>query len=137
MSFIVMRQLNALWVLAWALVKHLLLKPFVRRRGPAPWLARIAEESLGPVPPDAWRLFAGTSLCIGCSLCDTLGELQELPSSWIAAVARQPADAGLALHAADRLEALAQAIARICPARVPVNDVVKLIRDNHRMLVSR
>jgi hypothetical protein len=137
MSFIVLKQLNALWVLGWAFVKHLLLWPFVRRRGPTPWLARIAEESLGAVPPEAWSLFAGSSRCIGCSLCDTLGGLEDAPSRWMASAIRQPADAALALQAADRLEALAPAIARICPARVPVNDVVQLIRENHRMLVSR
>ena len=137
MSSAILKQLNALWVLGWALVKHLLFWPFVPRRGPEPWLKRIAQESLGPVPPGAWKILAGTSRCIGCSLCDVVGEPKDTPSRWIASAAREPATAPLALHAADRLEVLAPEIARICPARVPVLDIVLLIRENHRMLTVR
>ena len=137
MSHLIVKQLNALWVLGWALVKHLLLWSFVRRPGPGPWLQRMAQESLGPVPPFAWQILGGTSRCVGCHLCDVIGERDDTPSLWMASTARQPADAVLALYAADRLEILAPAIRRICPAQVPVLAVVELIRENHRMLVAR
>ncbi|MBI5511481.1 MAG: hypothetical protein HY903_22215 [Deltaproteobacteria bacterium] len=137
MSYLNLRQAHSLWVLGWALVKHVLLVPFVGRRGPRPWLDRIARESLGPVPKEAWRLFAGTSRCIGCGLCDGVGEVSDTPSRWILSAARCPADAELGLTAAARLEVLAPNIERVCPTRVAVGDVVRLIRGNHGALAAR
>jgi len=134
MSFLSLRQVNALWVLGLALVKHLLLRPFVRRRGPRPWLERLRVESLGAVPSAAWPLFAGSSRCIGCRLCDGVGKPEDTVWLWLASAARVPADAPLGTVAAERLVALAPEIARICPARVPVESLALLIRENARML---
>jgi len=60
-----LRQLNALWVLGLALLRKILLMPFVRRRGGGPWLARLRAERLTPTPVAAWSRFERASRCIG------------------------------------------------------------------------
>jgi hypothetical protein len=76
-----LRQLNALWVLGLALLRKILLMPFVRRRGGGPWLARLRAERLTPTPMAAWSRFERASRCIGCGLCDIVdaGELSPRP----------------------------------------------------------
>jgi hypothetical protein len=134
-SFIDVRQLNALWVLGWALVKHVLARPFVGRRVPEPWLARLREESIGVVPADAWAKLAGTSRCTGCGTCDVVAAAPgDAPMRWVLSVARRPGDAPLVRHEVERLAVLAADIERLCPARVPVHELVALARDNDRMV---
>ncbi|OGQ88887.1 MAG: hypothetical protein A2289_23165 [Deltaproteobacteria bacterium RIFOXYA12_FULL_58_15] len=134
MSIVNARQLNAYWVLGWALVKQVLASPFVGRRGPKGWLQRLANESLGSVPKDAWALLATTSRCTGCGVCDVLGGPGESPSQWLLGMARQPSDSLLVGHEVERLVALAPRIEALCPARVNVTNWVKLVRGNRSKL---
>lgn len=136
MSLLDMRALNARVILGWALVKHLLARRFIGRRSPERWLGRLAQESLAAVPPDAWSLFEQTSRCVGCGICDAVGAPGEWPSQWILGIARRPEDAYLAIEKLDRLEQLGGAIEAVCPARLPVEDLVKLVRANAGMLGS-
>jgi hypothetical protein len=132
MSLLSMRQLNAYWVLGWALVKHVLARPFVGRHLPRPWLDRLAQERLGIVPPRAWPLFAATSRCIACGLCDALAEPGDRPMQWVLAVARVPADAEISPAALARLEVLAPRIESLCPSRLSVTSLVELAAANAR-----
>ena len=122
-----LRQIQALFTMGMALLRHLLLMPLARRRGAAPWLQRLRRESLA----------APAGRCIGCGLCDTLGEGSVAPSAMILAVGRRPEDAPLVIGDARALVLLAADIARICPARVGVQDIAGLIVDNAAMLSSR
>ena len=106
MSLLNMRQLNAFWTLGWALVKHVVARPFIGRRVPDRWLARLRDESLGAVPPLAWKLFEGSSRCTACGACEVTGALGDAPMRWILSVARQPGDAPLARQETERLAAL-------------------------------
>jgi hypothetical protein len=130
------RWLNARWTLGWALVKHVLLAPFARGRSdPRRWLGRIRQEALGPTPGDNWKYFAGSSRCINCGLCD----LVQLPhdaaaSQWITSAARQPSDAPLAQDKAAALMAAAERIEQICPARVDVQAIARIIEANNQAL---
>jgi hypothetical protein len=128
------RQIKALWTLGMALLRKLLVMPFVRNTGAGPWLARIRQESLAPAPADAWRRFAPSSRCIGCGLCDAVGDARFAPSAAILADGRRPEDAPLVVADAEQLQRLASEIAAVCPARVGVADLATLIIDNARML---
>jgi hypothetical protein len=132
MSLLSMRQLNAYWVLGWALAKHLVARPFVGRRMPGPWLDRLAQYHLGTVPPRAWSLFAPSSHCIACGICDALGAPGDTPMRWILAIARTPADAEIGLAAVERLSSLASAIESVCPARLSVTSLTELVLANAR-----
>ena len=124
-----MGYLNARWVLGWALVRHVLSTPFVRRE-PADWVQRLNHEALGPTPPQAWKLLEPSSRCVGCGLCAAqVPDHVEAPA-WIMAAVRQPADAPLAQQQAKLLRQYAAAIERVCPARVDVRAVADLI-DAH------
>ena len=128
-----MRYLNARWTLGWALIKHILLRPFIRP-DPGLWVQRINQDFLGPTPLAAWNYFAGSSRCIGCGLCDAVAPGDAKPSEWILGSIRQPSDAPLALAKAKQLRELAGAIERVCPARVSVGDVADLIEANAHAL---
>ncbi|MEE8410607.1 MAG: hypothetical protein V3T05_13475 [Myxococcota bacterium] len=137
MSLLNVRVLKARWTLGWALIKYLMARPFLGRRKPLRWLSRLREGSLAVVPPEAWELFEPASRCIGCSICDAVGERGDKPSQWILSIARRPQDAPLASDALDRLVVLREAIERVCPARVQVGAIVELVRENSRMLNGR
>jgi hypothetical protein len=124
------RWLKARWVLGTALMRRVLLAPVLPDHGPRPWLGKLAEEDLASVPEGLWDYAGGTSRCIGCGLCDAVARGNESPSTWLANDPREPSTAPIVLEHAARLDELASEIARICPARVPVDDVVKLIRAN-------
>jgi ferredoxin len=130
-----MRYLNARWVLGWALVKHMLLRPFIRR-DPSRWVDRIAADNLGPTPRRAWEYFEPASRCIGCGLCDAVVPPQVHASAWISGCARLPEDAPLALEKARLLKPWAEAIERVCPARVGVTALVQLIEDEAGALAT-
>jgi hypothetical protein len=131
------RWLNARLTLGMALVKHVLASPFRRRQGSRSWLATLRRESLAATPPGAWGLFAPSSRCIGCGLCDTVAAAGESPSTWILGEGRRPEDAPLALAHAARLRELAPAIDQVCPTRVDVRALAQLIEKNASMLSDR
>lgn len=137
MSLLSVRVLRSRWTLGWALMKYILARPFLGRREPTRWLAVLRGESLAAVPPNAWELFEPASRCIGCSICDAVGEAGDRPSQWILGIARRPEDAPIVHAELDRLQALSPAIERICPARVRVTALVELVRENSRMLDAR
>ncbi|MED5463952.1 MAG: hypothetical protein VX699_04805 [Myxococcota bacterium] len=128
------RQLLARMVLGTGVIKHLLTLPFIGRRIPAPWLSRLRDELLAPAPTELWEYVDGTSRCIGCGLCDVMGTVEETPSHWIMGEAREPSTASLAAGIPERLQILAEDISRICPARVPVGDIARLLSANQRRL---
>jgi ferredoxin len=131
----IMSWLLARWTLGWALVKHVLLRPFAPGRSdPRTWLARIRQESLGPTPAANWKYFEGGSRCINCGLCDAVAPEGTTPSRWIMGAARQPSDAKLALDIARQLRGMKASIEQVCPARVQVDDVVGIIEENVRAL---
>lgn len=132
-----LRQLRALWVLGWAFLRHVLLAPFRRRRGPQPWLRELAKDNISATPREAWNYLDGTSRCIGCGLCDSAAHdlmAAPPPSEVLMGYDRRPEDAQLVVSEAARLDDLATDIARICPTRVPVQDVARLIRESAREL---
>jgi len=132
-----LRQLKALWVLGWALVAKLLMDPFVRHRGVAPWLARLRQESLAPTPPSTWQHLERASRCIGCGICDAVRLDVRSTSHWIAGSGRAPSDAPLLLAEVPAIVARAPEIARICPTRVGVDDLAALITDHAQILAER
>ncbi|MEZ0314336.1 MAG: hypothetical protein ACAI38_21415 [Myxococcota bacterium] len=129
-----MRWFKARMVLGTALLRRVFLAPVLPDHGPKPWLAKLATEDLAAVPDQLWSYVGGTSRCIGCGLCDAVALPDEAPSQWLARDAREPSTANLALGRAERLDELAREIAAICPARVPVEDVARLIRANAETL---
>ena len=131
-----MRWFKARMVLGTALMRRVLLAPVLPDHGPKPWLGKLAKEDLASVPDELWGYVGGTSRCIGCGLCDAVALPEEAPSQWLARDAREPSTANLALPHADRLAELAHEIAAICPARVPVEDVARLIRANAETLAK-
>jgi ferredoxin len=128
------RQLKALWTMGAALLRKLLLMPFVRSPGSGPWLGRIREERLAPTPARAWDRFAAAGRCIGCGLCQTVAPRDFSPCASILGAGRRPEDAPLAVAEAEVLRRIAGDIARICPARVGVEELSTLILDNARLL---
>lgn len=131
------RWTMAKWVLGWALAKNIVRRLIFGVRGPSPWVARLATESLGIVPPEAWSYLAATSRCIGCGLCDVVAAPGERPSHWIVQAIRRPQDASLGLVYAARLRALANQIDAICPTQVDARSVARLIEDSAQMLEGR
>ncbi len=123
------RRLNAILTMGLALLKHLFLMPLRRGGGGGAWLRRLKAEHLGPTPPEAWNRFEPASRCIGCGLCDLAGQGAPV-HTWIMGAPREPSDAPLVMPEAARLDALAGAIAQICPARVGVHEIAQIIRDN-------
>jgi len=128
------RRLVARVGLALAVIKHLLYIPLFGRRVPGPWLARLRAELLAPTPSDLWEYVDETSNCIGCGICDMVGDITDVPSQWIRGSAREPSTAGLAHGVPERLRLMAEDIARVCPTRVPVNDIAKLLEANQQHL---
>ncbi len=131
------RWLRARTTLGWQLFKHVLLVPFVKKRGPEPWLGKLRTESIASTPAGAWKLFEPSSRCIGCGLCEAVAAPGEEPAAWIQGAARSPGDAPLALSEADKLERLAEAIARVCPTQVGVREIAALIEKNAAELRPR
>jgi hypothetical protein len=130
------KQMLARMVIGIAAMKRLALR-FARQieLGPRAWLARLAGEQLAPTPAGAWSYVHTTSGCIGCGMCDVVAPDEE-PSAWIVAAARQPENAALALERAARLRELSPAIEKLCPARVDVQAVARLIEENARALTT-
>ena len=122
--------------LALAVIKHLLYLPLFGRRVPGPWLARLRAELLAPTPSDLWEYVDGTSNCIGCGICDMVGDIDDMPSEWIRGSAREPSTARLSRGVPERLRGMAHEIAKVCPTRVPVNDIAKLLEANQQRLES-
>lgn len=131
-----LRYLKARWILGTALIRRVVMTPVLPDHGPKPWLKKLANENLAAVPDELWSYVAGTSRCIGCGLCDSVARGNESPSTWLANDPREPSTANIVLDHAQRLNELATEIARICPARVPVADVAKLIRANAEALAE-
>lgn len=130
------RKLLARISLAVGVIKHIVRLPIHGRRVPGPWLARLRGELLAPAPTDLWEYVEGTSRCIGCGLCDLAGEGEESPAAWIQGAAREPSTATLADGVPLRLRAMAEEIAMICPARVPAQDIARLLEANQQRLVG-
>jgi len=134
------RSLNARLTLLGAVFKNLAVHLVVRRRGASAWLARLLQEDITPTPAQAWELLPQTSRCIGCGLCDIVGvdgDAGSGLSAWLMGAGRRPQDAGLAVGSAPSLRSRAQAIARVCPARVPVDAIAELIENNAAELARR
>ena len=126
------RSLEARFTLLFAVIKKVIVNLFVRRRGARRWMARLAEEELARTPAANWEVADHTSRCIGCGLCDVVdGDTgTETVSGWLMGAARRPQDAGLALAHVPEVRAHAAAIAAVCPARVPVEEIAALIERN-------
>jgi len=128
------RKILARVGLAVAVIKHIVMLPFNGRRTPEPWLARLRGESLMTTPPDLWEYVDRTSGCIGCGICDVVGEVGEETSFWIRSSAREPSTALLAGNVPDKLRSLADEIAVICPAKVQVDQIARLLEANQKRL---
>ncbi len=133
---IVFRKLMALWTMGFALLRKLLLMPFVRNPGGGPWLARMRQERIAPTAATAWERLGPAGRCIGCGLCQAVGPGDFSPCAAVMGDGRRPEDAPLVVDDAARLRRLAADIARVCPARVGIDDVATLILDNARLLES-
>lgn len=129
-----LRQLRALCTMGLALVRKLLLMPFVRNRGATPWLRRLRQESLTSTPAHAWQHASLAGRCLGCGLCDLMATAGFTPSATIMAAGRRPEDAPLACVQAQALMQAASDIARICPARMGVTELAQMISDNAALL---
>ena len=120
------RWLNARVIIGWAVIKNILLKPFIRK-DPKRWIARVAQDRLAGTPKEAWELLEQSSRCIGCRLCDAMVPREVQASAWIMGAIRQPEDASLALEKAKLLRVWAKEIEAVCPAEVGVASVAQLI----------
>ena len=136
-----MQRLHALFLLALALVRSLLVRAFGGHRGLADFKASYAPDRLPPVSPDERRALGSMSGCIACGLCN-LGE-------GMAAAASQGAYAGpmdvitngsrsmpdydaAALSLAHVPEARLAELEARCPTRVPMRRIAAFIRDKAR-----
>jgi hypothetical protein len=146
------RWLHAHWVLGWALLRHVIFRPFAgRRRDPKLWLERIGREALGPTPVGNWEAASQNARCIGCGLCDVVlcGErrapaqaLQEpgiqpvdiSMSQIVQMAARMPSDAPEAMAWVGLLEEHAEAIRALCPSGVDTQVMAGTIRRNAAVL---
>lgn len=128
---VLVRLLRSQLILGWALLMHLVTRPWKRLRGrvttSSRWLEWLARERVGATPEGMWSLSAQASRCVGCGLCDSVGEKDERPSQWIMADARQPQDARWVQLRAQRLRQLAPDIAKVCPTDVDVKSVAQWI----------
>lgn len=119
-----MKKLAAFVRLAVAFWRHVLLFPFVKRRGLAAVSADYAPD--GVTSPTAQERAVGPALsrCTGCGRCDVLVPEGEPPSLVLLYAAREGSDAP---HVARKLRALApyaQAIHAMCPESVDVPSLV-------------
>ncbi len=120
--------------LAFAVMQKILLWPFVKSSGAAPWLRAIAAEDLAATPKGAWERLAPSSRCLACGLCDSINP-QFAPSEIILGSVRQPGDAGLVDEdSRQQLTAIAERVSEICPARVDVEAIVEILRTNGQAL---
>ena len=124
------KRVQAIWMLGMALLRHVFVRPFVGSSDPAHWLAQIAQEGLFPAPQGSWEKVSKTSRCIGCGLCDSLLYTTCLaPSLTIQSAARLPGDTLSVLSQIEAVNGLATEIEKICPARVPIQEIVSLVRS--------
>ena len=119
-----MKRLLSLGRLAFAFLRHLVLLPFVRRRGLAQISADFLPDGVRDVSLSERASGPAMSACTGCGRCDALVPEGEAPSLLLLRAARESADAPMIARRLRGLIPYAQAIASICPERVDVPALV-------------
>lgn len=119
-----MKKLVAYVRLAIAFWKHVLLVPFVKRRGLAAVRADYAAD--GVTSPTRQERAVGPALsrCTGCGRCDALVPEGEPPSLVLLFAAREGSDAPYVARKLRALAPYAQAIKAMCPEGVDVPSLV-------------
>jgi hypothetical protein len=132
-------RLKAVWLLAWALLRTLVLRLLGRgRRGIAAFRANYDADRLPPVSPEERALLPSFGRCIACGLCDrgegvriveSGGNYRGIMSIMVCGSRSMPdyraAAAALAWVSDDVLAEKE----RICPTRVPMRAVARFVRD--------
>jgi len=119
-----LKKLAAFVRLAIAFWRHVLLFPFVKRRGLAQVSADYAPDGVS-VPTRQERVLAPAfSRCTGCGRCDALVPDAEPPSLVLLFAAREGSDAPFVARRLRALAPYAQAIAAMCPEGVDVPALV-------------
>lgn len=132
-----MGRVQALLILAWALVRSLVAPLLGRRRGLAAFRHSYAADRLPPVSPEERALLAGASGCIACGLCD-VGEGAAMVRSGggyagvmdlMIASSRSMPDYDVACRSFDAVgdDRLAELELR-CPTRVPMRKIASFVR---------
>jgi hypothetical protein len=132
-----MGRLHALFILAWAFLRTVLVNVFGGRRGLSDLQRSYAPDRLPPVTPDERRELPLLGGCIACGICD-VGEAAAMARSGgqyrgvmdlMLASSRSMPDYDAAARSFEavgdqRLEALEPR----CPARVPMRRVAAFVR---------
>jgi hypothetical protein len=130
--------LKAIWLLALALIRTVLLRLFRRgRSGIAAFRANYDADRLPPVSPEERAEIGAFGRCIACGLCDR-GETDRIVASrgayrgvmalMLAASRNMPdfREAALSFqHVPDEVLADKE---RICPTRVPMRRIARFVR---------
>lgn len=132
-----MGRVQALLILAWALVRSLVAPLLGRRRGLLDFRHSYAADRLPPVSTEERSLLADTSGCIACGLCD-VGEGAAIVRSGgsyagvmdlMLASSRSMPDYDVARRSFDAVgdDRLAELEPR-CPTRVPMRRIAAFVR---------
>lgn len=133
-----MDRVQALLILAWALVRSLLAPLLGQRRGILDFRRSYAADRLPAVTPDERRLLAESNGCIACGLCDVgegaaivraAGAYAGVMDLMLASSRNMPDyDAARRSFEAVGDDRLAELEPR-CPTRVPMRRIAAFVRS--------
>jgi hypothetical protein len=119
--------LHALLVLAWALVRTLLARLFGQTRGLAAFRENYDADRLPPATREERDAMPTMSGCIACGLCE-FGSRGPMELALVGARATIDADAA-ELSIAKLSDETLRAREAICPTRVPLVAIARLVRE--------
>ena len=119
-----MKKLAAYVRLAVAFWKHVLLLPFVQRRGLKEVSRDYAPDGVRNVPVSERERAPQMSACTGCGRCDVLVPEGDPPSLVLLHVAREGSDTPYLARKVRALAPYALAIRALCPESVDVPAIV-------------
>jgi len=130
-------SLHALFVLAWALVRTLIARLFGASRGLRAFRESYDADRLPPVTREERDAMPTMSGCVACGLCDLSSASDEARSSSGASAmelalvgGRSTTDADAAVRSLATLDdAVLRRRESICPTRVPLVAIARLVRD--------
>jgi ferredoxin len=119
-----MKKIAAFARLAIAFGRHVLLVPFVNRRGLAEVSRDYAPDGVRNVSPAERAAGPALSRCTGCGRCDGLVPEGDPPSLVLLYAAREGSDAPFVARKLRALAPYAQAIREMCPEDVDVPSLI-------------
>jgi hypothetical protein len=120
-------SLQALFVLAWALIRTLVARLFGRTRGLKEFRESYDADRLPSVTEDERATMPTMSGCIACGLCD-LGGTGAMELALVGARATIDADAAK-ISLAKLSDETLRARESLCPTRVPLVSIARLVRE--------